>query len=213
MSVAVSAAANTKMLLAMVLCGFASASAQAPQPDASTFVGGYTVSGTSIATTIGADGRVSNQVAAFAVDQECICGCNATVLPGAAAGARGDAAAYNATTFYCLGANDGNAFSAVAYEEEQQPGRWTVEQSSINGAVNGANYHAVFTFLGDDAAGGAHTAQGHTFPAPGAAATTTQFRAVQSAIGCHEGVGAAKCLPLCARYGIDARQLRAKCDL
>jgi hypothetical protein len=81
---------------------------------------------------------------------------------------------------------------------------WTLEQSSIfdKYGTRALAYVATFTFR---EAGGAHTVAGHFL------AQATQFRATQSKIGCVEGVGAKVCVPLCAKYGVDSSQLRAKC--
>lgn len=159
--------------------------------DAAAFVGGYTVSGHSIASSL-PGGKVASETAGFTVAQECICSCEVTSHAVA-----------------CLGANDGNAFSALAFQEA---GEWVMEQQSINGNVNGFQYHATMRF-GSNGAGGARTVSGFTLADPGSASTVTQFRAEHSATGCQEGRGAASCPDLCGSYGLDATQLVAKCSL
>lgn len=157
--------------------------------DSLTFVGGYTVSGHSISTTVSHDGLVSSETASFTVGQECMCSCNATSEKG---------------PVLCLGANPGNAFSAIAFEEN---GEWFMEQQSINGSAY--NYHATFRF--GEVPGGAHSATGFLIvPTSG---DSTQFRAAQSAIGCSEGAGASSCVPLCRSHGIQTSQLSNKCSL
>jgi len=160
------------------------------EQDALAFVGGYTVTGHSITTKL-QDAMVKTEVAAFSVEQECICSCSVTTGNG----------------IFCLGANDGNAFNAVAYREH---GQWVMQQHSINASVGGFNYHATFQF--GELAGGAHSATGYALTAPGMQ-TTIQFRANQSRMGCNEGVGASACLPLCSSHGFATPQLESKCGL
>lgn len=82
---------------------------------ASPWVGGYVVSdGTSITAGVDAQGRVVSNVSSFSVDQECICSCSPFGTDGEAT---------------CLGANDGNAFSALAWRRAD--GTWWMEQSSL----------------------------------------------------------------------------------
>ena len=140
--------------------------------------------------------------------QECICSCNATAPPGL----------FQTPIVSCLGANDGNAFTALAFSDRPLSGagsvtggKWTMEQNSIAGNLSGFNYHATFDF--GATAGGSHTATGHSLTTASRAATTTQFWARQSAIGCAQGSGVAVCLPLCEKYGIPTAQLRRKCNL
>ncbi|CAK0820468.1 unnamed protein product, partial [Prorocentrum cordatum] len=160
--------------------------------DAEAFVGGYTVSGHSIASSA-VGGAVVPRVEAFSVAQECMCSCQVT-----------------SHALACLGANDGNAFSALGFKED---GQWVMEQYSINGSVNGFQYHATMRFDAGGPPGGARHVTGHTLASPGEASVVTQFRAEHSATGCFQGVGAASCPGLCASYGLDASQLVARCGL
>lgn len=160
--------------------------------DAIAFVGGYTVSGHSIASGLNSYGSVTSETAGFSVAQECMCSCNATEHAVA-----------------CLGANDDNAFSALGFLEG---GEWVMEQQSINGSVNGFQYHATMRF-GSNGAGGARTVSGFTIAAPGSTSVTTLFRAEHSATGCDEGVGATSCPGLCGSYGLDSSQLVERCGL
>lgn len=82
---------------------------------ASPWVGGYVVSdGTSVTAGVDAQGRVVSNISSFSVEQECICSCSPFGTDGEAT---------------CLGANDGNAFSALAWRRED--GTWWMEQSSL----------------------------------------------------------------------------------
>lgn len=159
--------------------------------DALAFIGGYTVSGQAIEASLRKSGLVKSNVYSFSLDQECLCSCNAT-----------------AVGIFCLGANPGNAFTAVARKEG---GNWIMEQQSINGDVGGFNYHATFDF--GATAGGPRSVTGFSLEGPGAV-TSTQFQASQSASGCNMGVGGASvCLSLCTKYDISTAQLVSKCGI
>jgi len=157
------------------------------EANAMAFVGGYTVSGEAIESTV-QNGIVKNQVSSFSVDQECMCSCNATEVG-----------------IFCLGASTDNAFSAVARKEGSN---WIMEQQSIDGNVGGFNYHATFDF--GSTPGGPRSVKGYALVSAGAV-TTTQFSASQSGSGCEEGVGAFVCVSTCSKYGISSKQLAAKC--
>lgn len=68
------------------------------------FVGGYTVTGNTIA---------ESSLSSFSVEQECLCECNATT-----------------TGLFCRGANAENAFFMVVSRDDEE-GRWRAQQVSI----------------------------------------------------------------------------------
>jgi hypothetical protein len=112
---------------------------------AQAFVGGYTVSGTAIAATSGASGKVTTTLSTFAVAQECSCHCSAEASP--------NWSSKIPPVVFCLGANDGNPFTLMIVNEN---GQWVGQQHSVN--ATGTPYHAVFTF--GTTAGGAHSVVG-----------------------------------------------------
>ena len=148
---------------------------------AQTFVGGYTVQGTNIVSFTNGSSAINT----FSVPQECICNCTATT-----------------DGIYCTGANPGNAFTAIAYQENQQ---WLMDQVSVGGAET---YKALFRF--GTQAGGEHSATGAVVPSE---FHTTVFRARQSAIGCSQGIGAAACLAVCGDKKQPTAPIKAKCKL
>ena len=143
------------------------------------FVGGYTVAGNAIAQ----DG-----MAAFEVEQECLCECNATT-----------------TGIFCRGANDDNAFYLVLSRDEQD-GRWRGQQVSVG--VQPA-YQALMDF--SYVPGGEHTAVGYRLSPSSMLQGQTLFRAQQSAVGCAQGVGAKQCEAVCANVGLPWAQIRDRC--
>lgn len=148
-----------------------------------SFVGGYTVAGTAFSQG-GANG--STTVAAFTVPQECLCEAEST-----------------ADGIFVKGANENNAFSLIA--SASADGHWRAHQVSV-GLTPG--YRATMDF--GATAGGAHTAVG-SFLGPAADGSQTTFRAEQSKVGCHEGVGAATCARVCATHRLSWAQIQRKC--
>lgn len=140
------------------------ASAAVPaRPSAADWVGGYTVAGTKLSLR---PGTAPGPPESFRVPQECLCSATATEHG-----------------IFARGANPGNAFLLLATRSDA--GEWTAEQTSVGAAPP---YTATMRF--GNTAGGAHTAVGSTLNSRG---VTTAFSAEQSAIGCHEGEGAAAC--------------------
>ena len=148
------------------------------------FTGGYTVAGTSFTQ----GGTAGSQLTPFSVDQECLCEVVAT-----------------AHGLFAKGANTDNAFSLIAAIEAD--GMWHAQQVSVGAAPA---YQAVMRF--GRVAGGVHSATGFFLnPEEGGAQTT--FRADQSAIGCHNGVGAAACERVCGAQGLSWAAIQSRCQL
>ena len=118
--------------------------------------------------------------------QECLCEVTAT-----------------AHGIFARGANSENAFSLVAAAEPD--GQWHAQQVSVGAKPQ---YQAHMRF--GSVPGGAHSAVGF-FLNPEDGGEQTTFRADQSAIGCHSGVGAAACEKVCGDQGLSWQQIQAKC--
>ncbi len=147
------------------------------------FTGGYTVAGSSFTQ----GGAAGSSITEFAVAQECLCEVVAT-----------------AHGVFARGANADNAFSLIAALEAAD-GRWHAQQVSVG---TKPAYQATMRF--GSVPGGAHSAVGFFLnPEPGGEQTT--FRADQSAVGCHNGVGYAACEHVCGEHGLSWEQIRAKC--
>jgi len=160
------------------------ASAAVPaRPSAADWVGGYTVAGTKLSLR---PGTAPGPPESFRVPQECLCSATATEHG-----------------IFARGANPGNAFLLLATRSDA--GEWTAEQTSVGAAPP---YKATMRF--GSTAGGAHTAVGSTLNSRG---VTTAFSAEQSAIGCHEGEGAAACEAVCGKHGLSWDMIRQRCGL
>ena len=146
------------------------------------YVGGYTVSGSSITQ----GGSAGGEIKSFSVAQECLCEVFATP-----------------TGVYAYGANTDNAFSFIAAIEPD--GQWYAQQVSIG--IEPA-YQAQMRF--GHTAAGPHSAVGYHLAYDKGAQTA--FRAEQSAIGCDEGIGASACAGVCSSHGLPWTQIRARCS-
>ena len=123
----------------------------------------------------------------FEVAQECLCTVDATPHG-----------------IYAQGANADNAFSLVAAVELD--GQWVAQQASV-----GAIIPYVATMRFGPVAGGVHSAVGFQIRTSDQAPQVV-FRAEQSGIGCHNGVGALACEDVCAAQGLPWAQIQAKCS-